>query len=320
MAFLLLCGYPPFFAPSRAAALARISKTDFAFDPPFWSKISEEGKDFVQLCLRAAPERRLSVHEALQHPWIETLADNAPFGCMLSSFASNLLRFYRTSVIEMCVSASFAVELNAAEMAEILARCTEADTNGAGFLTATDLREVLLSLGYEDLAKVCATCCPRKWRHPADSYLDYAALLESAQLRKEWHLEEDLWDCFVAFKATRAARPGGASEDAARLSRTELGEFFQSPDVQNVLDRNGVEVAASSHLDGVDAALGTHGQVGFVDVAGAVIRRVPVAPTTCEPPVTSRPGPPGPAPASPPPGAGGGEPGDDAGDGAESSC
>merc|ERR1740130_1276716 len=42
--FLLLCGYPPFFAPCRFAILSRIEKTDYAFDPPFWSKISEEAK------------------------------------------------------------------------------------------------------------------------------------------------------------------------------------------------------------------------------------------------------------------------------------
>merc|ERR1712232_749480 len=101
IAFLLLCGYPAFFAPCRSAILARVRKTDFAFDPPFWSKISEDAKDFVQQCLRSSPSERLSVTEALHHPWIKTLAGSSPSGCMLSSFALNLRRFYRTSLIEI---------------------------------------------------------------------------------------------------------------------------------------------------------------------------------------------------------------------------
>merc|ERR1719203_2704509 len=59
--FLLLCGYPPFFAPCRHAILTRIDKTDYSFDPPFWSKISEEAKDFVQQCLRGPPCERMSI-------------------------------------------------------------------------------------------------------------------------------------------------------------------------------------------------------------------------------------------------------------------
>jgi len=78
--FLLLCGYPPFFAPCRHAILSRIDKTDYAFDPPFWSKISEEAKDFVQRCLRGDPAERMSVPEALAHPWIQSLADTSPSG------------------------------------------------------------------------------------------------------------------------------------------------------------------------------------------------------------------------------------------------
>ena len=35
-------GYPPFFAPSRNAILGRIHRGEVSFDPPFWSKISEE--------------------------------------------------------------------------------------------------------------------------------------------------------------------------------------------------------------------------------------------------------------------------------------
>ena len=70
MAFLLLCGYPPFFAPSRNAILARIHRGEVAFDPPFWSKISEDAKSFVSGCLQHSFWDRFNIQDALNHPWI----------------------------------------------------------------------------------------------------------------------------------------------------------------------------------------------------------------------------------------------------------
>merc|ERR1712032_1314943 len=106
---------------------------DYSFDPPFWSKISEEAKDFVQQCLRSDAAERMSITEALQHPWIQSLADTSPSGSMLSSFALNLRRFYRTSLIEAFAANSLAAKLNFNQMHDLFVRCRESDVGGAGF-------------------------------------------------------------------------------------------------------------------------------------------------------------------------------------------
>lgn len=283
IAFLLLCGYPPFFAPCRYAILARIDKTDFSFDPPFWSKISEEAKDFVQQCLRAAPERRMTISEALEHPWIQSLADTSPSGSMLNSFAANLRRFYRTSLIEGCAANSLAAKLSYREAHEFHSRCCDADQQKSGFLTATDLRQVLMTLGHGDIAEAVAVCFSRMLRHPGESYIDYQALSESARLRRERLLEEELWHCFKAFSDSAGV------DETGRLPVARLRDFFQVSDVRKLLIRSGATEDFSELLDsaaggcllrgspasGTVASDGSPLEVDFIDIASEVVRCLP---------------------------------------------
>jgi len=193
VAFLLLCGYPPFFAPCRHSIISRVEKIDLSFDPPFWSKISEEAKDFVQRCLHGAANQRLRVGEALQHPWIQSLADTSPCGSMLASFALNLRRFCRTWLIEAFVANSLASKLTYANTLELQIQCQQADADRSGFLTSADLRQVLQSCGHADIVEAIGSCFARFLRHPGESYLDYHALLDSVRLRRELLLEEEMW-------------------------------------------------------------------------------------------------------------------------------
>lgn len=236
IAFLLLCGYPPFYAPSRSDILSRVGKIDFSFDPPFWSKISEEAKDFVQRLMRSTPSRRLTINEALQHPWIQSLADTSPNGSMLSSFAQNLRRFYRTSLIEVYAANSLAAKLSFSGTQEFLDRCVDADISRSGFLTATDLRQVLTSLGHSDISDQIGMCFSRTLRHPGESYIDYTVLVESVRVRRRMFLEEDLWKHFRAF----AAQPGDI-ESSGTLPMSGLKGFLQDKDVRRLLARDGFD-------------------------------------------------------------------------------
>lgn len=282
--FLLLCGYPPFFAPCRHAILSRIDGTDYAFDPPFWSKISEEAKDFVQQCLQGPMENRMSVTEALRHPWITGLADTSPSGSMLPSFALNLRRFFRTSLIEAFTANSLASKLSFHELQALADRCREVDVNASGFFTASDLRQVLVELAHNEIAEAVAMCFSRTLRHPGESYIDYVALIESVRARRERLLEEELWASLCEF-----SRLGNQSDTAelGRMPLTQLDAFLQAPHVQRALGREGIEdcsaMAEAVHhavrpsrgdCDDLAPSAGVL-EVDFIEVASEVIQHMP---------------------------------------------
>jgi len=283
--FLLLCGYPPFFAPCRHAILARIDKTDYSFDPPFWSKISEEAKDFVQQCLRGQPGERMSIIEAMRHPWIQSLADTSPSGSMLSSFALNLRRFYRTSLIEAFAANCLAERLTLAEMQDLHYRCADTDVGGSGFFTATDLRQVLAGLGHSEIAEAIGMCFSRTLRHPGESYIDYVALMDSIRVRRERLFEEEVWKCFRAFNAAiNGGDPIGQAD--GQLPVSHLEGFLQAADIQEALARDGIEDCSTLARDVQHAV--RHGfedtavplEVDFIDVVSELIRHLPTWPGT----------------------------------------
>jgi len=246
IAFLLLCGYPPFFAPSRNAILGRIHRTDFSFDPPFWSKISEDAKSFVSSCILESCWDRPSVREALEHPWIQRLADSSPAGSMFSSFMLNLRRFYRTSLIEMFVANMLATTFRRQDVHDFLRRCREIDACNSGFFTASDLKHVLTALGQTSIADAITARFLRAFRHPGESYIDYVALLDSIHLRQQRIFEEELWQHFQ--RVCQSSGRGGPPIVGC-LSLAELGMLFSDPVIVGLLMREipesaGVEEAA----------------------------------------------------------------------------
>ncbi|KAI8901071.1 kinase-like domain-containing protein [Globomyces pollinis-pini] len=72
MAFFLnrLSGYMPFESESQAKEYDNILNAKFTFDPVYWDEISKEAKSFISSTLRVNPSKRLTVDEALNHPWL----------------------------------------------------------------------------------------------------------------------------------------------------------------------------------------------------------------------------------------------------------
>eukprot|EP00906_Rhabdomonas_costata_P027573 RCo039131 len=71
LAYILLCGYPPFHAASRTQMFRKICSGEFLFHAnTVWDNISPEAKDFVKKLMNKNPKDRLSAAQALEHPWL----------------------------------------------------------------------------------------------------------------------------------------------------------------------------------------------------------------------------------------------------------
>lgn len=88
--YFLLCGYTPFERDNNIDEMNAIIHADYTFDEQYWTGISEQGKqscwiyllhcmhphtplsakDFIRRCLTIDPAKRMTAHEALEHPWL----------------------------------------------------------------------------------------------------------------------------------------------------------------------------------------------------------------------------------------------------------
>jgi len=73
VAYLLLCGEPPFTGNSNNEIFKKIVNDNVRFNFYKWKNISNNAKDFVRICLNKNGNKRPSASEALKYPWFNNV-------------------------------------------------------------------------------------------------------------------------------------------------------------------------------------------------------------------------------------------------------
>jgi serine/threonine-protein kinase RCK2 len=68
--YTLLCGFPPFYDESIEILTEKVAKGQFTFLSPWWDDISKSAQDLISHLLDVNPERRYTIVEFMNHPWI----------------------------------------------------------------------------------------------------------------------------------------------------------------------------------------------------------------------------------------------------------
>ncbi len=68
--YTLLCGFPPFYDESIQVLTEKVARGQYTFLSPWWDDISKSAQDLVSHLLTVNPDRRYSIEEFLNHPWI----------------------------------------------------------------------------------------------------------------------------------------------------------------------------------------------------------------------------------------------------------
>jgi calcium/calmodulin-dependent protein kinase I len=72
--YILLAGYPPFYADNDTQLFEKIMNADYDFDDECWDDVSDGAKDFIKHLLVKNPEERFNADQALEHIWITSTA------------------------------------------------------------------------------------------------------------------------------------------------------------------------------------------------------------------------------------------------------
>ena len=70
VAYILLCGYPPFNGESDRETYEAVRRGRGHFLTKEWSGVGRAGRHFVRGLLKRDPAKRMTVDQALRHPWI----------------------------------------------------------------------------------------------------------------------------------------------------------------------------------------------------------------------------------------------------------
>lgn len=72
--YVCLCGFPPFSEELGPPSMRQqILEAKFAFYSPYWDDINDIALDLISRLLVANPDQRLTVQEAIFHPWLNSI-------------------------------------------------------------------------------------------------------------------------------------------------------------------------------------------------------------------------------------------------------
>ena len=66
-----MVGYPPFVERPNKTLTQQVIEGSYTFPDKHWKNISEQAKDIIRRLLTVDPTKRITVAEALEHPWIK---------------------------------------------------------------------------------------------------------------------------------------------------------------------------------------------------------------------------------------------------------
>ncbi|KAH0483722.1 MAG: hypothetical protein KVP17_001455 [Porospora cf. gigantea B] len=141
--YILLCGYPPFGGQTDQEILRRVEKGKFQFEPPEWTKVSEDAKDLIRNMLAYDPIKRHSAEQCLQHRWIVKMAEKKEGKVdngHLNSALNNMKKFQSGQKLARAALLFMGSKLTTMEETKELTKIfRKLDINGDGQLDRSEL-------------------------------------------------------------------------------------------------------------------------------------------------------------------------------------
>ncbi|KAH9498301.1 hypothetical protein Btru_006486 [Bulinus truncatus] len=70
VSYVLLSGYSPFAGDDNHQTFQFVNQADYDFDDEVWEHVSDDAKDFIKRLLIKDKKQRMTIDEALDHPWL----------------------------------------------------------------------------------------------------------------------------------------------------------------------------------------------------------------------------------------------------------
>jgi len=148
IAYVMLTGRPPFKGRSNKDIFTRIIKEQLAF--PNDVELSEGFRDFVRKALVKNPHKRLTMEDALRHPWVQ---GKAAAEIQLNQDVIRYLRqFNYQSKLKKAITRTLAKNMSQEPEKEVHRHFTRLDKDGNGYLAADELKLLLLDMGFAPVA------------------------------------------------------------------------------------------------------------------------------------------------------------------------
>lgn len=199
IAYILLCGYPPFYGDNDREIFRRVAVGKFNFPSPEWDHISKAAKNLVANLLQIEPEKRLDAKGALAHPFFSqdfsSLEKNSTAGKKqteekaneeLAAVARRMKRFVRMTKLKRLALGALARQLTQSEIKSLRTVFNSIDVDKSGKISFQELHASLKKVSKDaDIPQLLSAIDVS-----GDHEIDYSEFL-AATMQRNLYLRED---------------------------------------------------------------------------------------------------------------------------------
>jgi len=238
IAYMLLCGYPPFYGDKDEDILRMVRSGKFDFPSPDWDNITPEGKDMINQMLTFDPIKRPSCEKLLDHRWLSDHADK-PTGHLSKNLGSKLKNFTGVSKLKKVALTMIAQQLNEKDIEDMKNTFNLLDKNRDGTLTMAEIEEGMKQHGIAlppDLAQTLAALDT-----DGSGCVDYSEFIAATISTAQYLRKDVLWSAFRTFD-----KDGDGS-----ITKQELKELIQDGEADiEKMNAQIEQIMAECDLDG----------------------------------------------------------------------
>mmetsp|Transcript_120576 Transcript_120576/g.352171 ORF Transcript_120576/g.352171 Transcript_120576/m.352171 type:complete len:507 (-) Transcript_120576:148-1668(-) len=234
LAYIILCGYPPFYGDRDQDILKMVKAGKFEFCRPDWDCVSADAKNLITLMLTFSPNDRPGAGNLLEHSWFKKFESGET--CKLATdFSSKLRKFTGASKLKKVALTLIAQHLKEEEIEGLKKIFSALDKNKDGTLSQAEIIEGMKTHNATmpaDLEEVLAAMDT-----DGSGTIDYTEFIAATLSAKQYMQREMLWAAFRVFD----------TDGSGQIDRDELKQVLQD---DNVARLDGIMKEVDTNGDG----------------------------------------------------------------------
>mmetsp|Transcript_26473 Transcript_26473/g.54930 ORF Transcript_26473/g.54930 Transcript_26473/m.54930 type:complete len:477 (+) Transcript_26473:2-1432(+) len=234
LAYIILCGYPPFYGDRDQDILKMVKAGKFEFCRPDWDCVSADAKSLITLMLTFNPTDRPGAGSLLEHSWFKRFETGET--CKLNTdFGSKLRKFTGASKLKKVALTLIAQHLKEEEIEGLKKIFSALDKNKDGTLSQTEIIEGMKTHNATMPADLEEVLCAMDT--DGSGTIDYTEFIAATLSAKQYMQREMLWAAFRVFD----------TDGSGQIDRDELKQVLQD---DNVARLDGIMKEVDTNGDG----------------------------------------------------------------------